>query len=94
MQYLRKTPFKYVMVQMFDVLFLCCGITCSEDQHGGIGDTQEGVIEEALQHWSVYVEAGGQILRADGCSTDEPRQALAHGQYLHSLPEQKKVDIL
>lgn len=39
MQYLSKTPFKYVMVQMFDVLFLCCGMTCSEDQRGGIGDT-------------------------------------------------------
>lgn len=66
------------------------GATSPAEQHAGVGQTEKSVIEEALQHWSVDVEVGGQILGADGCSTDEQCQALTHGQRLEQLPVQEE----
>lgn len=62
------------------------GTTSPADQHAGVGQTKKSVIEDALQHWSVDLEVSGQILGADGCSTDEHCQALTHGQRLEQLP--------
>lgn len=68
----------------------CVGPTSPAEQHAGVGPTQQSIIEEALQHWCVDMEAGGQVLGGDGSSTDEQRQALAHGQCLKQLPVHKK----
>lgn len=65
---------------------LCVGPTSPAEQHGGVGDTQQAVVTEALQHGSVHMEAAGQVLRGEGCPTDEPGQALTHGQCLSQLP--------
>lgn len=65
---------------------LCSDLTCCAEQQAGVGDTQQGVIKEALQHRCVHMEGGGQVLGGDGCSTNEPGQALTHGQRLGQLP--------
>lgn len=66
------------------------GVTCSAEQHWGVGDTQQGVVKEALQHRCVHMEARGQILGGDGRPTDEPSQTLTHGQRLRQLPERER----
>ena len=66
-------------------------ITCSTEQHGGVGETQQDVVQEALHHGSVHMEAGGQVLGGDGRPTDEPRQALTHGQCPGQLPERQRA---
>lgn len=63
------------------------GFTCSAEQHGGVGGAQQGVVQEALQHRRLHVEASGQVLGGDGRPTDEPSQALTHSQRLGKLPE-------
>lgn len=65
------------------------GGTSPADQHAGVGQTQQQVVEEALQHRSVDLEVGGQKLGADGGSADEQRQALTHDQRLEQLPGQQ-----
>lgn len=77
------------MIQMLRSV-VCVGTTSPAEQHAGVGHTQKSVIKEALQHWSVDMEAGGQVLGGDGSSTDEQSQALAHGQCLKQLPVKKK----
>lgn len=62
------------------------GPTCPAEQHGGVGGTQHAVVTEALQHGGVHMEAAGQELGGDGRPTDEPGQALTHGQRLSQLP--------
>lgn len=64
----------------------CVGPTSPAEQHGGVGDTQQAVVTETLQHGSVHMETAGQVLRGEGCPTDEPSQALTHGQCLSQLP--------
>lgn len=66
--------------------WLPVGPTSPAEQHGGVGDTQQAVVTETLQHGSVHMEAAGQVLRGEGCPTDEPSQALTHGQRLSQLP--------
>lgn len=62
------------------------GITCSAEQHGRVGDTQQRVVQEALQHGRVHLEVCGQVLGGDGRPADEQGQALTHGQRLGQLP--------
>ncbi|KAG7234895.1 hypothetical protein INR49_003632 [Caranx melampygus] len=56
------------------------------NQHGGVGDTEQGVVQEALQHRCVHMEVCGKVLGGDGRPADEPSQTLTHGQCLGQLP--------
>lgn len=76
------------------MLYLRCserggGVTCPAEQYGAVGDKQQSVVKEALQHGCVHVEACGQVLGGDGRPTDEGSQTLTHGQCLGYLPERE-----
>lgn len=67
------------------------GVTCSAEQHRGVGDTQQGVVKEALQHGCVHMEACGQVLGGDGRPTDEHSQTLTHSQRLGQPAEGERA---
>lgn len=73
---------------------VCVATTFPADQCAAVGHAQKSVVEEALHHGSVEVEACGQVLGADGRPTDEQRQSLAHRQRLEQLPAQTQAKVL